>query len=117
MKIEKGFENISRYLLKSRDVKRILKDVGTIGVESLKIHTPIDTGKTADSWYFEIKSDRNRHTLYFLNDNSNEFASIALLIQYGHANDGYYVRGRDYINPALSPALAELEARVRRLYE
>lgn len=92
--------------------ERILKKYGEMGVEALKSATPVDTGKTADSWYYEIRTSEKLgyYAIKFCNSNIvNDWANIAILIQYGHATrNGGYVQGRDYINPAIQPVFDEL---------
>lgn len=91
------------------DYTDILRQYGQKGVEILKEATPKDTGKTANSWYYEIKQDRNRMTINWCNSNENNGVNIAMLIQYGHGTkNGAYVKGIDYINPAIKPIFDEL---------
>ena len=77
---------------------------GRLGVEALREATPKDTGKTADSWIYEIEEESNGN-LKIVWSNTNvvdDWAPIAILLQYGHATrNGGYVQGRDYINPAI----------------
>lgn len=83
---------------------------GRMGVEALSSATPVDTGKTADSWYYEIVRENGRVSVQWLNSNINEGVNIALIIQYGHASrNGVFIEGRDYINPALAPIFNEIE--------
>lgn len=90
--------------LQKKDYLSILDAYGKKGVEALRKATPVDTGKTADSWYYEIKNDRNQATISWCNSNVNKGVVIAAIIQYGHGTkSGGYVRGTDYINPAIRP--------------
>lgn len=85
---------------------------GKMGVQALQDATPIDTGMTAASWYYEIEETEGSCTIYFNNSNTaptNPNINIALLIQYGHGTrNGGYVIGRDYINPALQPVFDQM---------
>ena len=85
-------------------VRRILEKYGRKGVEALREATPKDTGKTADSWTYEIEEDANG-TMKIVWSNTNVvdgWAPVAILLQYGHATgNGGYVQGVDYINPAI----------------
>lgn len=86
-----------------------LKRYGTMGVEALKNATPVATGKTADSWYYEIEKGDGFVRLNFNNSNVVDGQNVAILIQYGHGTkNGGYVVGRDYINPALRPIFDEM---------
>ena len=79
---------------------------GAQGVEALKAATPVDSGKTADSWQYEIKRTKNTTELDFNNSNVNDGVNVAVLLQYGHGTGtGGYVPGRDYINPAIQPVM------------
>lgn len=83
---------------------------GRKGVEALSSATPVDTGKTASSWYYEIVRDDKGVRLQWLNSNVNDGVNIALIIQYGHAaRNGVFIEGRDYINPTLAPIFDEIE--------
>lgn len=97
--------------LQKNNHMKILAKYGERGVEALRQATPVDTGKTADSWYYEIKEDRNRTTISWSNSNINDGVVVAAIIQYGHGTGtGGYVQGIDYINPAMKPifdAIAE----------
>jgi hypothetical protein len=93
-----------------RKYLRVLNKYGQMGVELLAANTPVDTGLTASSWYYEIEETDNGTSIIWKNSNEkNGWANIALLLQYGHATGtGGYVRGIDYINPALQPVFDKL---------
>lgn len=77
---------------------------GKMGVKLLSANTPEDTGLTASSWSYDIVHDKGKLSIIWSNSNENDGQVIAILLQYGHAtNNGGYVKGRDYINPALQP--------------
>ena len=87
-----------------------LDEWGRRGVEALSSATPVDTGKTADSWYYEIVRDKEGVKVQWMNSNVNNGVNIALIIQYGHAaRNGVFIEGRDYINPALEPIFDGIE--------
>lgn len=95
--------------LQNKDYLNILSTYGKRGVEALRAATPKDTGKTADSWYYEIKQDRNQTTINWCNSNTNDGVVIAMLLQYGHGTGrGGYVQGTDYINPAMKAIFDDL---------
>lgn len=80
----------------------LLDKYGKMGVELLSKATPIDTGETARSWYYEIEHLKSGSILHFCNDDIEKGANVAILIQYGHATkNGTFVEGRDYINPTM----------------
>ena len=109
-----NFNNTTNFLYTintSRELV-ILAKYGKLGVEALKNVTPRNTGLTADSWYYTIKFDKgsNNYTIEWKNSNlSEEGYQIAVMLQYGHAtNNGGYVEGHDYINPAMEPIFKKL---------
>lgn len=88
----------------SKKFRSIIERYAQLGVQALTAATPVDTGKTADSWGYEIEYGDGKTTIWWTNSNVNDGFSIAILIQYGHGlADGTYVEGRDYINPAIRP--------------
>lgn len=104
---QKGdFRKFSRYLERVKEAARIgiLDKYGAEGVKALSAATPVGSGKTASSWYYEIRRSNGSVKLEFLNSNINEGVPIAIILQYGHGtNNGGWVEGIDYINPAIRP--------------
>ena len=104
---QKGdFSKLTGFLEKVKNVVKIgdLNKYGREGVAALSSATPVDTGKTADSWYYEIKNQNGSATISFFNSNIQEGGPIAIILQYGHGTrNGGWVQGRDYINPAIRP--------------
>lgn len=89
--------------------KAILDLYGRRGVEALSSMTPRETGKTAASWGYEVNTIPGGYELVWTNSNVNGYVSIALILQTGHGTGtGGYVRGIDYINPALVPVFNNL---------
>lgn len=79
------------------------------GLEALQDATPVDTGKTRDSWGYEISYGDNYVSLTWTNSNVVDDVPIAIILQYGHGTGtGGYVQGRDYINPAIQPIFDEM---------
>lgn len=106
-----GLPKTGRFLnfLLNWDFKRNLAKYGQLGVDALASATPKDTGKTANSWSYEITKDQGKYTIYWKNTNINDGIPIAITIQYGHGTrNGGYVQGRDYINPALQPIFDQI---------
>lgn len=84
--------------------KSVLDKYGKQGVELLKQATPKDSGKTSESWNYEIKTENGKTTIVWNNSNTSQGVNIAILIQYGHGTrNGAFVQGVDYINPAMQP--------------
>ena len=101
-----SFNHLERFLNRVAGAKylNILDHYGQMGVRALSEATPVDTGKTAASWTYEIQHDRDRTTIGWINTNSQNGINIAVILQYGHGTGtGGFVVGRDYINPAMQP--------------
>lgn len=82
----------------------IFDKYGKEGVAALSAATPVDTGKTAASWDYEVIYSKGDVSIVWTNSNIYRGIPIALIIQMGHATkSGTYVQGRDYINPAIRP--------------
>lgn len=91
--------------------RKILDKWGALGVNALIVATPRDTGKTAASWKYEIKNTQQGNwSLSFINDNVVDHVVIALILQYGHlTRSGSFVKGTNYINPAIQPIFDGLQ--------
>ena len=104
---QKGdFSKLSRYLEKVKEAAKvgILDKYGQAGVAALSSATPVESGLTAKSWYYEIEHTKSSAVIRFLNSNVNKGVPIAIILQYGHGTGtGGWVEGRDYINPAIQP--------------
>lgn len=109
---EKGnFSKLNTYLEKIKESIKIgdLDKYGRDGVAALSSATPKETGKTASSWYYEIKRENGSVSINFNNTNINKGVPIAIILQVGHATrNGGWVEGIDYINPALKPIFEQL---------
>ena len=104
---QKGdFAKLTGFFEKAKNTVKIgdLDKYGREGVAALSAATPVDTGKTAASWYYEIKHENGTATISFFNSNIQNGVPIAIILQYGHGTrNGGWVEGRDYINPAIQP--------------
>ena len=106
-----SFNKTERFLKKAHNASKTidLTKYGEKGVAALQAATPTRTGLTASSWYYKIEKSGSTITLSFLNSNVNHGVPIAIILQYGHGtNNGGWVQGRDYINPALRPIFDEM---------
>ena len=104
---QKGdFSKLNRYFERVKEAAKIgiLDKYGQAGVSALSSATPVESGKTASSWYYEIKRQNGSISIEFLNSNINKGVPIAVILQFGHGTGtGGWVQGRDYINPAIQP--------------
>jgi hypothetical protein len=109
---QKGdFSKLSSYLEKVKEKARIgdLDRFGRAGVAALSSATPVNTGLTARSWYYDIVRKNGSVSITFNNSNIQNGVPIAIILQYGHGtNNGGWVQGRDYINPAIRPIFDKL---------
>jgi hypothetical protein len=104
-KLKKAMENID------------LDEYGKMGVEYLKDATPVDTGKTRNSWSYKIEKDNNGiRRLIFENSNTTSYGySIVLLIRYGHAfKDGSWCPPNDFVSPVSEKVTTELVDRINK---
>lgn len=105
------FSNTFRFLKKMDNfqITKILDKYGKMGVNALANATPLDSGKTAESWGYEISVKKEGATIHWTNTNQNNGVYIAVILQYGHGTGtGGYVRGVDYINPAIRPVFDKI---------
>lgn len=104
---QKGdFSKLTRFLEKAKEVVRLgdLDKYGREGVAALASATPIESGRTASSWYYQVENKNGSASITFYNSNVNKGVPIAIILQYGHGTrNGGFVQGRDYINPAIQP--------------
>lgn len=111
------FSKLTRFLEKAKNVAKIgdLDKYGRAGVAALSSATPVESGKTASSWYYEIERQNGKVSINFHNSNINQGVPIAIILQYGHATGtGGWVEGRDYINPAIQPIFDEIVNNARK---
>lgn len=106
-----NFKHLDNFFERAKEGLYISKldEYGRKGVEALQAATPVDTGMTANSWYYTIERTRNSVSLSFYNSNVHNSVPIAIILQTGHATrDGGWVEGIDYINPSIRPLFEEL---------
>lgn len=112
-----SFKNTRNFLTKApkKDLAEILERYGALGVERLKEATPVDTGKTANSWYYSIEHDLKGITITWHNDNLDDQSKtpIVMLLEYGHGTSGgAWVSGRHFIEPAAETFFNEMAASI-----
>ena len=109
---QKGdFSKTTKFLTKLKqnvDISTFEK-YGKKGVAALASATPVDSGLTANSWYYKIEKTNDSISLLFCNSNIQNGVPIAVILQYGHGTrNGGWVQGRDYINPAIQPIFDQM---------
>lgn len=104
---QKGdFSKTTSFLEKAKKGVRVrdLDKYGREGIAALASATPVDSGLTSNSWYYEIENKNGSAKITFCNSNIQNGVPIAIILQYGHGTGtGGWVQGRDYINPAIQP--------------
>lgn len=105
------FSKLNKFYEKIKEAIKIgvLDKYGRMGVAALAASTPVDTGLTANSWYYNIMRNDGSVSLEFSNSNIVDGYSIAIILRYGHGTrNGGYVQGRDYITPAVQPIFDQM---------
>ena len=105
------FTKLTRFLERAKEAIHLgdLARYGKAGVAALSSATPVESGETARSWYYEIKHQKGSVTSSFCNSNIQNGVPIAIILQYGHGTGtGGWVQGRDYINPAIRPIFEQI---------
>ena len=98
------FENVKKRVNTS-DLEKYAK----AGVAALSSATPVDTGLTANSWYYEIENKSGVVRISFCNSNIQNGVPIAIILNYGHGTrNGGWVEGREYIEPAIQPIFDQI---------
>lgn len=109
---QKGdFSKLSRFLERAKEAVKLgdLDKYGREGVRALRSATPMDSGLTAESWYYKINREEGSVSISFHNSNRNKGVLIAIILQYGHGTGtGGWVEGQDYINPSIKPVFNKI---------
>lgn len=105
VKVLGSFSKLEDFLNRSRKKTRMQNKATEIAeacIEELKKVTPKDTGKTAESWDYEIKISGKKTSIIFVNNNLQNGINVALLLEYGHGTStGGWVEGQEYIDPVI----------------
>lgn len=109
----KGGQRTDKFLKtvsKDDNLFRGLSALGERGVAELSANTPVDSGLTASAWSFQIEISGRTSSITWLNSSvTRDGTPIAIMLQYGHGTGtGGWVRGRDYINPAMQPVFDKI---------
>lgn len=97
------------------DIVHGLNALGRQGVAALASATPVRAGLTSQSWDYRINQGSGYLEIEWYNTNVVNGFPVAVGLQYGHGTGtGGYVRGIDYINPAIKPVFKEIEKAIER---
>ena len=106
------FSRLKKYLGKSLDaiIEQRLHRYGEQGVEALRASTPVESGKTMQSWSYEIEHNGSVYTLSFYNTNVVDgWFNVAIMLDTGHGTGtGGWVEGLNYIDPAVQPIFEKM---------
>jgi hypothetical protein len=112
-----NFDKTKRFLNEVSDTRKLInrktaiKALAEEGLDRLKEATPKRTGLTANSWSYEITSQNGKTSITFNNSNVVKGVNIAIILDYGHGTGtGGYVKGLEYIDPAIRPVFDKMSA-------
>lgn len=110
---QKGdFKKTEQFFKRNREKRLIavLNRLGQKGVDALASATPVRTGKTAASWSYEVIESDSRIAIHWTNSNTTKDGdNIVTLLVRGHGTrNGHYVKGNDFVTPAIQPIFKEI---------
>ena len=98
--------------IRRKEWENNLKKYAEEGLSVLRVATPKDTGKTADSWTYDIQVTDEKTTITWINDNRTDGKNgppIVVLLYYGHAMPhGGYCPPNDFITPVMEPIFKKI---------
>ena len=109
----KGSFKNAEFFFKKKHHKALMdamNRLGQRGVDALAAATPVRTGKTAASWRYVVINDKDKVSIQWHNDNmTDQGDNIVILLVRGHGTGrGTYVRGNDFVTPAIQPIFDEI---------
>ena len=108
-----SFKHMEKFLqrMKRKEHLKILEKYGPIGVAALKSATPVESSETANAWAYNIVEEKGFYSIVWRNTHEVKRTPVAILLQFGHGTrQGGFVRGRDFINPAIRPVFDQIAA-------
>ena len=89
-----------------------LNSIGSQITSSLRSSTPTETGALASGWAYNVKKVAGAYELGIYNTAYPEIeGNLALMMDRGHGTrNGGYVRGRNYIRPAIKGGLSRFDS-------
>lgn len=105
-----SFSKTENYLrrLQQLDLTDIFHKYGAMGVTALATATPIDSGLSAQSWYYTIERKSPYQRLRWMNSDVVEGLPVVILVEYGHATrNGGIVQARPFIMQAIGPVIQQ----------
>lgn len=118
----RGFDNLmKRYEKMGRMIDNTLMSeltsVKDSGLASLKDATPVDSGKTKESWDGKVKKTSGGVDIVYTNSNKTKTdIPIPILIRNGHiTGTGGYVPPNDFMTPVLNNVAKEASKKVKEV--
>ena len=112
------FENTTRYLEKmaKKDPSATMKSIGQTGVSMLSAVTPVDTGRLASGWAFNVQKTSRGWELYWYNRAyPGLYPSLVRMLEYGHGTGtGGYVPGRHFVKRVSNSLLPQASKSLRK---
>lgn len=113
VKTKGDFKNTETYLLthkKSIFTENQIKDIAEKSLELFSVNTPSSSGKTANSWFYDIEKVNGKYIINMHNSNIQNGYNIAILVDEGHAlRSGQYVSGKHYIDKTIKEIFSYID--------
>lgn len=94
-------------------ISAVMHECGKQGVEALRIATPRESGRAANSWDYQVSIKGGSYAIYWTNSDVEKGFPVVIMLQYGYSTGtGGYVQGEDFINPALRPIFNQIRDKV-----
>jgi len=95
--------------MQKMDILQVLRKYGAQGAQALSNATPVNTGRAAASWNYEVGKEKGTYFIYWTNSDTENGFPVVIMLQFGHGTrNGGYVQGRDFINPAIRPIFDQI---------
>ncbi len=94
----------------------IMDRYGRMGVRLLREATPRRSGKTANSWVYEVKKTSTGYSLNWRNTNlTTDGTPLVILLEFGHGKrNGGYIPGKYFVRPTLKPVMRKLHDAIQK---
>ena len=100
-----SFKNTETYLIKHKKsifTEDQIKEIAEYSLALFEKNTPNKSGKTSESWSYEIKKVNGKYVIDMHNSNIQNGYNVAILVDEGHAlKDGSWVSGEHYIDQTI----------------
>lgn len=102
VKTKGHFKNTEQFLetnSKSIYTEDQIYQIADVGLELFSKNTPSSSGKTANSWTYEIIKKNGQYSIIYHNTNIQNGYNVAILVDEGHAtSSGKRIPGTHYID-------------------